>query len=112
MKYPCLVPKRLCTIDIVLKFDREGLNEYGEPFEAVEFVGKCNYQDKAQTVLTAEKKLTEITGTALFSGDICPALAVISTGEAEIFGVSRRIIEGRKARNPDGTVNYTEVLLE
>ena len=112
MKYPCLVPKRLCSIDIVLKFNREGLNEYGEPLEAVEFVGKCNYQDKAKTVLTAEKKLIQIAGTALFSGDICPALTVISGGEAEIFGVSRRIIEGRKARNPDGTVNYTEVLLE
>lgn len=112
MKYPCLVPKQLCSIDIVLKFDQEGLNKYGEPLEAVEFVGKCNYQDKAKTVLTAEKKLIQITGTALFPGDICPALAVISVGEAEIFGVSRRIIEGRKARNPDGTVNYTEVLLE
>lgn len=100
MKYPCLVPKRLCTIDIILKFDREGLNEYGEPFEAVEFAGKCNYQDKAKTVLTAEKKLIEITGTALFSGDICPALAVISGGEAEIFGISRRIIEGEKREIP------------
>lgn len=112
MKYPCLVPKQLCSIDIVLKFDQEGLNKYGEPLETVEFAGKCNYQDKAKTVLTTEKKLIQITGTALFSGDICPALAVISGGEAEIFGVSRRIIEGRKARNPDGTVNYTEVLLE
>lgn len=111
MKYPCLVPKRLCSIDIVLKFNREGLNKYGEPLEVVEFVGKCNYQDKAKTVLTAEKKLIEITGTALFPDDICPALAVISGGEAEIFGVKRRILEGRKARNPDGTVNYTEVLL-
>ena len=112
MKYPCLVPKRLCKIDIKLKFEREGLNKYGEPLETVEFAGKCNYQDKAKTVLTAEKKLLQIAGTALFPGDICPTLAVISGGEAEIFGVSRRIIEGRKARNPDGTVNYTEVLLE
>ncbi len=112
MKYPCLVPKRLCKIDIKLKFEREGLNKYGEPLETVEFAGKCNYQDKAKTVLTAEKKLIQIAGTALFPGDICPTLAVISGGEAEIFGVSRRIIEGRKARNPDGTVNYTEVLLE
>lgn len=112
MKYPCLVPKRLCKIDIKLKFEREGLNKYGEPLETVEFAGKCNYQDKAKTVLTAEKKLIQIAGTALFPGDICPTLAVISGGEAEIFGISRRIIEGRKARNPDGTVNYTEVLLE
>lgn len=111
MKYPCLAPKRLCRTDISLQMDREGLNEYGEPLEAVAYSGKCNYQDKAKTVLTAEKKLIEITGFALFPGDICPELPVISGGSAVIFGAQRRILEGRKARNPDGTVNYTEVLL-
>lgn len=111
MKYPCLVPKRLCKTDISLSFDMEGLNEYGEPLEPVTYSGKCNYQDKAKTILTAEKKLVEITGSALFPGDICPELPVISGGEAVIFGVKRRILQGSKARNPDGTVNYTEVLL-
>ena len=105
MKYPCLVPKRLCKTDISVAIDQEGLNKYGEPLKPVE------YQDKAKTVLTAEKKLIEITGTALFPGDICPELPVISGGSAVIFGAKRRILEGRKARNPDGTVNYTEVLL-
>ena len=111
MKYPCLVPKRLCKTEIALEFDREGLNEYGEPLEPVSYSGRCNYQDKAKTVLTAEKKLVEITGSALFPGDICPDLPVISGGTAQIFGVKCRILQGTKARNPDGTVNYTEVLL-
>lgn len=111
MKYPCLVPKRLCKTEISLEFDREGLNEYGEPLEPVSYSGRCNYQDKAKTVLTAEKKLVEITGSALFPGDICPDLPVISGGTAQIFGVKCRILQGTKARNPDGTVNYTEVLL-
>ena len=90
---------------------REGLNEYGELLEPVGYSGKCNYQDKAKTVPTAEKKLVQITGTALFPGDICPELPVISGGSAEIFGVKRRILQGTKARNPDGTVNFTDVLL-
>lgn len=111
MKYPSLVPKRLCKTDICLTFDREGLNEYGEPLPVVKYSGKCNYQDKAKTILTAEKKLVEITGSALFPGDICPELPVISGGEAVVFGVRRRILQGCKARNPDGGVNYTEVLL-
>ncbi len=111
MKYPCLVPKRFCRTEISLSFDREGITEYGEPLPAVEYTGKCNYQDKARTILTAEKKLVQITGSALFPGDICPDIPVISGGEAVIFGVKRRILEGRKARNPDGTVNYTEVML-
>ena len=111
MKYPCLIPKRLCKTDISLQMDREGLNEYGEPLDPVLYSGKCNYQDKAKTVLTAEKKLVQITGTALLPGDICSELPVISGGSAIVFGVQRRILEARKARNPDGTVNYTEVLL-
>lgn len=111
MKYPCLVPARLCRTDICLEMDREGLNEYGEPLVPVLYAGKCNYQDKSRTILTTEKKLVEITGTALFPGDICPELPVISGGTAEVLGVKRRIQQGKKARNPDGTVNYTEVLL-
>lgn len=111
MKYPCLVPKRLCKTDIFLEIDREGVNKYGEPLEPVLFEGKCNYQDKARTVLTAEKKLVEVTGTVLILGDICPELPTISGGSAVVFGVKRRIQQGTKARNPDGTVNYTEVLL-
>lgn len=111
MKYPCLVPKRLCRTDISLTIAPEGLTEYGEPLPAVNYKGKCNYQDKAKTILTAEKKLVQITGSALFPGDICPQLPVISGGTAIVFGTERRILEGRKARNPDGSVNYTEVLL-
>lgn len=111
MTYPCLVLSQFCTIDISLELSREGLNEYGEPLEPVSYSGKCNYQDKAKTVLTAEKKLVEISGSALFPGDICPELPVISGGEAVVFGVKRRILQGTKARNPDGTINYTEVLL-
>lgn len=111
MRYPCLIPKKLCKTPIHLEFEQEGLNEYGEPLETVVFDGRCNYQDRARTVLTAEKKLVEITGTALLPGDVCPELPVISGGTAKVFGTTRRILQGTKARNPEGTVNYTEVLL-
>ena len=122
MKYPCLVPKSLCKTersrglgDVYkrqhLSMDREGTTKYGDPLPAVEYNGKCNYQDSAKSVMTFEKKLVQISGTALFPGDICPELPAVYGGSAEIFGMKRRILQGRKARNPDGTVNYTEVLL-
>lgn len=111
MKYPCLVPGVLCKTDISLEFEREGLTKYGEPLPVVTYSGKCNYQDKARTIFTAEKKLVQITGSALFPGDICPELPAISSGSAVVFGVKRQIQQGRKARNLDGTVNYTGVLL-
>lgn len=112
MRYPCLVPKRLCKTEIALDFAQEGYSPYGRPLGTIHYDGRCNYQDKARTVLTDEKKVIEITGSALFPGDIVPDLAVISGGKAVIFGVERQIVEGRKARNPDGSVNYTEVLLK
>lgn len=112
MGWPCLVLEQWCKTPISLSLEQEGLNEYGEPLEAYGYTGNCNYQDKAKRILTDQKKLVQITGTALFPGDICPQLPVICGGEAEIFGISRRIVQVRKCRNPDGTVNYTEVLLE
>ena len=66
----------------------------------------CNFQDKAKTILTAEKKLVQITGTALFTGDIAPDMPSLSGGTVTVFGEERRIEQGCKNRNPDGTANY------
>lgn len=109
MRYPDLVPARTCKTPINVHIDQEGVSEEGEPLVALDADLMCNYQDAAKTILTAEKKLVEIAGTALFCGDICPGLPVISGGTVTIFGVERRIAIGQKARNPDGTVNYTKL---
>lgn len=106
MKYPCLVDKRLCKVPIHVELDREGYGNFGEPLDSISIDSVCNYQDRARTILTPEKKLIEIRGSAFFPGDLCPELPVISGGQAVVYGVERRIVTGTKARNPDGTVNY------
>lgn len=63
-------------------------------------------------VYTSEKVLVEVTGTCLIPGDIAPELTVISGGTAQIFGMYRDIAIGTKARNPDGSVNYTQLELK
>lgn len=109
MVYPDLVPKRVCKTDIHVKVYSEELTEEGTPEVVLEAGFKCNYQDSAKTILTTEKKLVQISGTALFCGDIAPDIPVISDGEVVIFGVTRKIASGTKNRNPDGTVNYTRL---
>lgn len=106
MKYPCLVPKRLCKTDICVHLESEEINNLGEPERTLTLYLKCNYQDTAKTVLTAEKKLIQVSGTALFPGDIAPDWPTLSGGTVIIFGQNRRIVQGMKARNPDGTVNF------
>lgn len=112
MIYPCLVPKNLCRTDIHVELTQEGTGNYGVPLESVIFDGKCNYQDSSKTIFTDNKKVVQLTGVAMFPGDIAPTLPTLSGGTATIFGVERRIEQGSKARNPDGTVNYCRLELK
>lgn len=109
MRYPCLILTQFCKTDIKVTVDQEGTNVYGDPLESFKWSGQCNYQDKGKTVLTAEKKLIQLSGCALIPGDIAPEMPTISGGSVMVYGIERRIYEGTKARNPDGTVNYTRL---
>lgn len=109
MKYPCLIPKRLCRTDIHIHLESEELDNLGQPKRVLDVDLKCNFQDRAKTILTAEKKLVQITGTALFPGDIAPEFPTIGGGTVTVFGEERRIEQGSKNRNPDGTVNYCQL---
>ena len=110
MIYPKLVIKPTTDISVTLHSDEIG--ECGERVTVIEDKKlKCNYQDKARKVLTKDKEELQITGTAYFDGDIAPELPVISSGTAVVFGKEFTVVEGQKARNLDGSVNYTELWL-
>lgn len=109
MKYPCLVPQRLCRTPIHVHLESEELTNLGEPALVLDLELMCNFQDRAKTILTAEKKLVQITGTAMFCGDIAPEMPSLSGGTVTVFGEVRRIEQGMKARNPDGTVNFCKL---
>ena len=109
MKYPCLVPKHLCKTPVRVHLESEEITNLGEPKYTADMDLMCNFQDKAKVILTAEKKLVQITGTALFPGDIAPDWPTLSGGTVKVFGENRRIERGMKARNPDGTVNFSRL---
>lgn len=110
MKYPALIPDRICTTSVTV-YRESGLNRDGSPKRTVIFEGKCFYSEKTKYKITAEKQLITLSGEALFNGDIAPDTDVIS-GEVRILsGVKRRIYASEKAKNPDGTVNYTRLEL-
>ncbi|MBR2255819.1 MAG: hypothetical protein IJ899_00450 [Blautia sp.] len=112
MKYPDLVPKAMCKTPVTVVLNCNDINKYGEPETECTLETTCNYQDSAETIRVSEKEFVKISGKALFTGDLAEELPVISGGSVTVFGVKRSIVHGIKARNPDGTVNYTELKLE
>lgn len=109
MKYPDLVPKYTCKIPVHITIYGEGLDENGGPVKLYAGNLLCNWQDKAKTVLTAEQKLVQLTGCALLHGDPFSEIPAVTGGEIVVFGIKRRIWQGEKARNIDGSVNYTRL---
>ncbi len=107
MGYPSLV--RICKTPITVTLYSEEITEDGSVQIGAELDTLCNFQSGGKTYDTKEKHEVRLAGRAYFPGDIAPELAELSSGEAVIFGVTRRIISGEKARNPDGTVNYTRL---
>lgn len=127
MRFPSLIRKQFCKQPIWLTLYGEGLDENGAPVVVYDrrelfpsdtlkpsdtLYGEplyCNFQEKVKTILTSEKKKVQANGVLLIPRDIIPSAATISGGYAVINGVKRDIVQGIKARNPDGTVNFIEL---
>lgn len=109
MKYPKLV--RIAKTPIHVLITAEEPNEFNEREVLAELELFCNFQGGSRTVYTSDKQAVTLSGTAYFDGDIIPDIAFISSGTVDLFGEERTIFRGTKARNPDGTVNYTKLEL-
>lgn len=107
MGWPKLVRGAKTPVRVVV--ESEETNEYGERQVLLDETFSCNYQDAATVKYTADKRAADVTGTIFIDGDILPEAAVISSGYVTIFGEKREIKKGSKARNLDGSVNYTRI---
>lgn len=111
MAFPCLVDRRFCKTPVDVVINADGLNEDGELVEVLRTSTTCNLQMGAKVSLTRDKERIELSGVALFIGDLCPTMPVISSGTVTIDGREYNINKGTKNYNPDGTVNYTTLEL-
>ena len=110
MKYPQLVPDRVCTTPITV-YREGGLSRDGSPNLTVTYEGKCNYSEKVRQRITADKQIITLNAEALFNGDIAPESDIIEGDVNVLGGIRRHIYASQKCRNPDGTVNYTRLEL-
>lgn len=112
MKWPQLVPPQACCTPITVRL-QTGLNLNGSPKQETIYDGKCNYSEKCRQVMNAERQLIQLNARALIPGDIAPGRDI--SGEVVVHGAGaetvRVIYSASRARNPDGTVNFTQLEL-
>lgn len=113
MKWPKLVPTKMCHARIVVRIQR-GVSVDGSPEYTQLWSGRCSYSERSKNVLNAERQLVRLEATALIDGDIAPGMDI--AGEAVVTDEGapetvRTIYSASRARNPDGTVNYTRLEL-
>ena len=112
MKWPELVPDAVCRTSITIRLEAGGINEDGSPKEGRTIKTKCNLQQKSRWNMNEERRLIQLQVIALFNGDIAPELETLAgTVTIDGSGDSWIIYAGSRARNPDGTVNYTSLEL-
>ena len=109
MKWPELVPPAVCRVPIAVTLTN-GNDEDGAPRVAVVVETMCNYNGKGGWSVDERRQAVRYTASALFPGDIAPELVHL-TGWADVLGARLTIHAADRARNPDGTVNYTRLEL-
>lgn len=75
--------------------------------EKLIFDGKCNFSERSRTTLNEQRQVVELTGKAIFKGDIYPGKLI--KGYVEVDGIKKTIHRSRKPRNPDGSIFSTEL---
>lgn len=110
MKWPKLV--RVAKTPVKVNIVSEEMNEFGD--DTTLFVADlmCNFQEQQKRVMDGKEMVLKYIGIALFDGDFIPDHDFIGAGSIIVNGVVRKIINGSKCRNPDGTVNYIKFEVE
>ena len=110
MTWPKLVPPAVCHTRIVITLT-SGVNIDGSDKTVILYDGMCNYSEKSRQILNAERQMVQLQAQALIDGDICPGQDI--TGDVVVYNagseIKRRIYTASRGRNPDGTVNFTQL---
>ena len=109
MKWPQLVKPWACKVPITITLT-DGIGEDGAPQIAATVEALCSINGKGGWTVDERRQMVRYTCAALLPGDIAPQLAHL-TGWVELQGKRLTIHAADRARNPDGSVNYTRLEL-
>lgn len=111
MRWPRLALPFVHSTQVEATVDADGIDEDGAPVVGATWSGLCNWQDSTATRFSRDRADMEVSATLYVGGDPFPGLWAVGTGTVTVNGEQRRIAKVGKARNPDGSVNFTTIWL-
>ena len=109
MKWPELVQPWACKTPVTVRLTG-GIGEDGAPVELAPIETLCSFSEQQKQVLDAQRRMVTLEGTLLFPGNLAPDAAELA-GTVEIGGRRWDIYRASRGRNPDGSVNFTQLEL-
>jgi hypothetical protein len=103
--YPKFLDKTPVKVNIINGSDINGKSKI-----IFTYTGLCCFNEKIRSVYNSEGKLIQLSGSLTIGKDIAPEIDII-TGNVEIKGRLYTIYKSGRPKNPDGTVNHTELEL-
>lgn len=109
MEWPSLVPAAVCRVPIKLVLTK-GCTDDSAPAVFRTLHTFCNFSAKGGWTVDEKRQKVRYAAAAFFTGDIAPDLEHLA-GQAEVLGLRLAICGAERARNPDGSVNFTRLEL-
>ncbi|MBQ7595144.1 MAG: hypothetical protein IJU45_00600 [Clostridia bacterium] len=107
LKFPRPLAVTPCTVTI----QSDSINADGEQDNILSDTFRCIYDEKSRRVITRDGKEVMSSSTVIIEGDIAPGYD-ISSGTVRVNGSDYLILNAARLRNPDGSVNHTELELK
>ena len=111
MRWPRLVLPWTQSTPVEASIDLDGIDADGAPLPGASWAGRCNWQDSTSRTFQTDRSSVDVRAVLYVDGDPFPGVWSVSGGTVTVGGDSRHVVRARKNRNPDGTVNNTELWL-
>lgn len=106
--YPKLILPQFTKTEVRIISESDEYDENGSPKTLLDATFKCNFQAGNKRIVDEKHSTIERVSTLYLDGDV---LGDVASGECFIYDKKYKIKNIIKARNPDGTINFTELEL-
>jgi hypothetical protein len=107
MKLP--YPKHLDKTPVLISLT-SGQDEEGTPIEVASYSGLCRFMESSKTIHLSDGKTRQLSAIIVLGTDIAPNVPTLE-GYVVVSAIDYKINTGKRPRNPDGTVQHTELEL-